>query len=245
MPKLTGNRIRDKLMKFFRLRPKAPQPTELPVDIAATERPNTPLPPPQLPSTIEPPVLNPHDIEPTSTKPEKAFAKGKSFERDMAILSIAYTLQESSELKTLIQLIVVICNNDSEGQVMSAMYHAYRFPTVLSFSLPKFLKPVLDSVFNLHLLPMLSVLKRHWRSHRSKSKNLAVIFYGPGRSKCLYSSLRTVAKLKTIQLNGDGKSLDELKIMINEDIERMTVSFDISVCPSRCHIIHTWFSLRL
>ena len=59
----------------------------------------------------------------------------------------------------------------------------------------------------------------------------------------VYSSFRTVAKLKTIQLNGDGKSLDKLTIEINEHIERIKVSFDISVCPTRYHI-HTSFSLH-
>ena len=77
-------------------------------------------------------MLNPHDTEPTSTRLEKVFTKGKSFKRDMAILSIAYTLQENNELKRLIQLIVVTRDNDSEGQVMSAM-HVYGSPTVLSF----------------------------------------------------------------------------------------------------------------
>ena len=92
---------------------------------------------------------------------------------------------------------------------------------------------------------MLSVKKRQRRSHRSTSKNLAPIFHGPGRSEYLYPSFRTVAKLKTIQLNRDGKSLDELMIMINEDIERIKVSLDIPGCPSRYHIIHTLFSLHL
>ena len=160
-PKPTGDGKRDKFLKFLRLQPRAPQSTESSIDIQATQRPTTPLPPPQLAGTIEPPVLNPHDVQPTSTKLEKVFTKGKSFKRDMAILSIAYTLQESSELKRLIQLIVVIRDNDSEGQVMSAMYHAYRSPTVLSFSLPKFSKPALGSVFNLHLLTMPSVQKPH------------------------------------------------------------------------------------
>ena len=161
-PKPTGDGKRDKFWKFLRLQPRAPQSTESSIDIQATRRPTTPLPPPpQLAGTIEPPVLNPHNVQPTSTKLEKVFTKGKSFKRDMAILSIAYTLQESSELKRLIQLIVVIRDNDSEGQVMSAMYHEYRSPTVLSFSLPKFSKPALGSVFNLHLLTMPSVQKPH------------------------------------------------------------------------------------
>jgi len=136
-PKPTGDRKRDKLMKFLHFRPGTPQPTE--------------------------PVLNPHDTEPTSTKLEKVFAKGKSFTRDMAVLSIAYTLQESSELKRLIEQIVVIRDKDSDGQVMFAMYYAYPPLTVLSSSLPKFSKPALGSVFNLHLLPVFSVQKPHGR----------------------------------------------------------------------------------
>jgi len=157
-PKLTADRKRDMFMKLLQWRPGTPQPT----DIAATQPPNT-LPPPQLAGNMEPPVLNPHDIKPTSTKLEKVFAKGKSFKRDMALLSIAYMLQESSELKRLIQLIVVIRDKDSEGQVRSAMYHAYRSLTVLSSSLQKFSKPALGSVLNLHLLPVSSVRKPHRR----------------------------------------------------------------------------------
>ena len=229
-------------MEFFHLRPRTPQPS---IDIPSTQPPTTPLPPPQLEGTTEPPVLNLHDIEPTSTKLQKVFTKGKSFKKDLAILSIAYTLQKDPNLKRLIQLIVVIRNNDSEDQVMSAMYHAYRSPTILSFSLPKFSKSALGSAFSLHLLPMLSVKKRHRRSHRLTSENLAVIFHGPCRSEYLYPLFRTVAKLKTIQLNRDGKSLDDLMIMIKEDIERIKVSLDIPGCPSRDRIIHTLFSLHL
>jgi hypothetical protein len=130
-PKPTGDRKRDKFMKFLHFRPTTPQPTE----------------------------SSYNGTEPSSNKLEKVFAKGKSFKRDMAILSIAYTLQESSELKRLILLIVVIRDKDSEGQVMSAMYDVYRFLIVLSSSLPKFSKPALGSVFNLHLLTMPSVQK--------------------------------------------------------------------------------------
>ena len=59
--------------------------------------------------------------KPTSSKQKKKFTKGESFKKDIAILSIAYTLQENSELKRLIQLIVVIRDNDSKEEVMSAM----------------------------------------------------------------------------------------------------------------------------
>ena len=234
-PKLTGHRKRDKIMEFFHLRPtRTPPPTQSSTDgIAATQPTPAPLPPPQLAGKTEP----------TSTKPEKVFAKGKSFKKDMAILSIAYTLQKNSELSSLIQLIVLIQNNDSEGQVMSAIHHAYRSPTVLPFSLPKFSKPALSSAFSLHLLPMPSVQKPHGRLQRSASKN-SLIVYRPDCSECLYPSFRTVAKLKTIQIEGDGKSLDELMTMIREDIESIKVSLDIPVCPIRHHNIHTSFSLQ-
>ena len=69
---------------------------------------------------------------------EESIREGQIFKRDMAILSIAYTLQESTKLQRLMQLIVVIRNKDSEGQLTFAMYHAYRSLTVLSSSLPKF-----------------------------------------------------------------------------------------------------------
>ena len=240
-PKATAHRKRDKLLEFFHLRPRTPPLTPSSLSIATMQPTTAPLPPPQLAGNIEPPVLNPHDIEPASTKREKVFTRGKSFKKDMAILSIAYTLQKDPELKSLIQLIVVIRDNDSKDQVMSAMYTAYRSPTVLSFSLPTFSKPALGSAFSLHLLRMYSVQERHRRSRCSKSKNLAVIVHGPGRSECLHPSFRTLAKLKAMQLNGDDKSFDEVMITINEDIERIKVSLDILVCPPT---IHTSFSLH-
>ena len=162
-PKPTGHRKRDRILEFFHLRPRTPPLTSSALGIAATQLTTAPLPPLQLAGNIEPPVLNPHDIEPTSTKRGKVFTKGKSFKKDMAILSIAYTLQKDPELKSLIQLIFVIRNNDSKDQVMSAMYTAYRSPTVLSFSLPTFSKPVLGSAFSLQLLTIPSVQKPHRR----------------------------------------------------------------------------------
>ena len=141
-----GVRIRDQLMESLHLRPRNPLRTQSFIDVLAATHINFPM--------LE---------ELTSTKVEKVFAKGKSFKKDMAILSIAYTLQENSELKRLVQLIVVIHDNDSEGQVMSTIYNAYRSPTVLSFSLPKFSKPALGSAFSLHLLPRPSVQKPHRR----------------------------------------------------------------------------------
>ncbi|KIJ91635.1 hypothetical protein K443DRAFT_475600, partial [Laccaria amethystina LaAM-08-1] len=103
-PKPTGNRKRDKFMKFLHFRPRTPQPTGSSINGA----------------------------EPSSNMLEKVFAKGKSFKRDMAILSIAYTLQESSELKRLILLIVVIRDKDSEGQLTEVLEICARFSVQLA-----------------------------------------------------------------------------------------------------------------
>ncbi|KDR68409.1 hypothetical protein GALMADRAFT_1354407 [Galerina marginata CBS 339.88] len=65
-------------------------------------------------------------------KPKKAFTKGESFERDMAILYIAYAIQESPELKKLIQLIVVIRDKDSEGQLTDVLEICARFSVQLA-----------------------------------------------------------------------------------------------------------------
>ncbi|EDQ98767.1 tetratricopeptide repeat-containing protein [Laccaria bicolor S238N-H82] len=188
-PKPTRDRKRDKLMTFFHLpvRPRTPQPTESSsIDIAATQPPTTALPLPQSAGNIEPPVLNPHDTEPTSTKLEKVkFAKGKSFKRDMAILSIAYTLQESPELKRLIQLIVIIRDKDSEGQLTEILETCARFIVQLASATD---------------------------AQRAEATRAITAFN------------ETVAKLKTIQ-HGDGKSLDGLMVMINEDIDRIKPSF--------------------
>ncbi|KIJ96372.1 hypothetical protein K443DRAFT_73178, partial [Laccaria amethystina LaAM-08-1] len=156
-PKPMGHRKRDKFMKFLGLRPRTPQPTE-----------------------------SSHDVEPTSTKLERVFAKGKSFKRDMAILSIAYTLQESSELKSLIQLIVVIRNKDSEGQLTEVLETCARFSVQLASA-----------------------------THAQRAE----------ATRAMTAFTETVAKLKTIQLNGHDKSLDGLMIMINKDIDRIKPSF--------------------
>ncbi|KIJ91500.1 hypothetical protein K443DRAFT_114936 [Laccaria amethystina LaAM-08-1] len=184
-------------MQFLHLRPRIPQPTESSIDIAATQPPTTPL-PPQLAGNVGPPVLNPHDIEPTSTKLEKVFAKGKSFKRDMAILSIAYTLQECSELKRLIQLIVVIRDKDSEDQLTEVLETCARFSVQLASAND---------------------------AQRAEATRAITAFNEPDRSECLHPSFRTVENLKTIQLNGDGKSLDGLMDMIKEDIDRIKPSF--------------------
>ncbi|KIK00304.1 hypothetical protein K443DRAFT_66010, partial [Laccaria amethystina LaAM-08-1] len=157
-PKPTGDRKRDKFMKFLHFRPTTPQPTE---------------------SSF-------NGTEPSSNKLEKVFAKGKSFKRDMAILSIAYTLQESSELKRLILLIVVIRDKDSEGQLTEVLETCARFSVQLASAND---------------------------AQRAEATRAITAFN------------ETVENLKTIQLNGDGKSLDGLMDMIKEDINRIKPSF--------------------
>ena len=49
---------------------------------------------------------------------KKTFAKGKSFERDIAVLSATYILDESPELKDLIKLVILIRDKDDVGQVI-------------------------------------------------------------------------------------------------------------------------------
>ncbi|EDR07690.1 uncharacterized protein LACBIDRAFT_294471 [Laccaria bicolor S238N-H82] len=166
-----------------RVRPRTPQPAESSIGITVTQPPTTALPLPQLAGNIEPPVLNPHDTEPTSTKLEKVkFAKGKSFKRDMAILSIAYTLQESPELKRLIQLIVVIRDKDSEGQLTEILETCARFIVQLASATD---------------------------AQRAEATRAITAFN------------ETVAKLKTIQLNGNGKSLDASGLMDQAFIRRL------------------------
>ncbi|KDR83264.1 hypothetical protein GALMADRAFT_89121 [Galerina marginata CBS 339.88] len=183
---LTPSRKRDKVKEFFRLRPRTPQPPESSVNLAAT---SSPIAPPRLPQSAgdaQPMVLNLRGIRNPSIQPGKVFAKGDSFKRDMAILYTAYILKENPELKRLIQLIVVIRDNDSEGQLSAVLETCARFSVRLA--------SVTDA-------------------QRAETTQAITAFH------------ETVAKLKTFQPDGDGKSLDGLMSMINEDIDRIKPSF--------------------
>ena len=59
---------------------------------------------------------------------QKAFTKSKNFEKDIAILSATYILDQNPDLKTLIYIIIVMHDKDEEGQVMGILYiiHIYR-----------------------------------------------------------------------------------------------------------------------
>ncbi|KDR71353.1 hypothetical protein GALMADRAFT_144037 [Galerina marginata CBS 339.88] len=183
---LKPGRKRDKIRQFFGSRPRTPQLPESSINLAAQSSPITPLPLPQSASDAQPTVLNLQGIQTPSIQPGKAFAKGKSFKRDMAILSIAYILQESPELKKLIQLIVVIRDKDSEGQLTAVLETCTRFSVQLASAAD---------------------------AHRAEATQAITVFH------------ETVAKLRTIQLDGDGKSLDGLTSMINKDIDRIKPSF--------------------
>lgn len=59
---------------------------------------------------------------------QKAFTKSKNFEKDIAILSATYILDQNPDLKTLIYIIIVMHDKDEEGQVMGILctIHIYR-----------------------------------------------------------------------------------------------------------------------
>ena len=59
---------------------------------------------------------------------QKAFMKSKNFEKDIAILSATYILDQNPDLKMLIYIIIVMHYKDKEGQVMGILYiiHIYR-----------------------------------------------------------------------------------------------------------------------
>ncbi|KDR74898.1 hypothetical protein GALMADRAFT_566661 [Galerina marginata CBS 339.88] len=183
---LTPGRKRDKVKEFFRLRPRTPQPPESSVNLAATSSSITPPRLPQSAGDAQPTVLNLQGIRNPSIQPGNVFAKGDSFKRDMAILYTAYILKENPELKRLIQLIVVIRDNDSEGQLTAVLETCTRFSVRLA--------SVTDA-------------------QRAETTQAITAFN------------ETVAKLKTFQPDGDGKSLDGLMSMINEDIDRIKPSF--------------------
>ncbi|KAF8884071.1 hypothetical protein CPB84DRAFT_1850787 [Gymnopilus junonius] len=67
---------------------------------------STPAPEAGHPDAISPPI-----------KKQKAFVKGKSFEKDIALLSASFTLQEMPELKGLILLIAIIYDVDNEDKL--------------------------------------------------------------------------------------------------------------------------------
>ncbi|KDR83220.1 hypothetical protein GALMADRAFT_874858 [Galerina marginata CBS 339.88] len=184
-PEPTRDRKRDKFKKWLHLGPGTSQPAESSIKVPPTRPPTTLL--PQLVGDAEPPALNPYyDIQRPSVKPEKAFAKGKSFERDMAVLYTAYILQENSELKKLVQLIVVIRDKDSEGQLTDVLETCARFSVQLASATD---------------------------AQRTEATQAIAAFN------------ETVAKLNTIQLDGDVKSLDGWMSTVNKDIDRIKPSF--------------------
>ncbi|KAF8191174.1 tetratricopeptide repeat-containing protein [Pholiota molesta] len=86
----------------------------------------SPPPPTQMPSqsssdnvtTTSPNAL---DTPPSQIVPQKAFVKSKMFEKDIAVLSIAYIMAENPELKRLIRLIAEIDDKDTEDQLTNVL----------------------------------------------------------------------------------------------------------------------------
>jgi hypothetical protein len=87
----------------------------------------SPPPPTQIPSqssgdNVTTTSPNAPDTPPPQIVPQKAFVKSKMFEKDIAVLSIAYIMAENPELKRLIRLIAEIDDQDMEDQVKCYPY---------------------------------------------------------------------------------------------------------------------------
>jgi len=111
----TSTRKLNKFKAFFR--GATPQPPESFNNVVATPLPATPTPPQSSNANVAPAAPNAPDIHPTPVAPQKYFAKSKNFEKDIAILSATYILEQNPELKRLIRLIVVIHDKDEEDRV--------------------------------------------------------------------------------------------------------------------------------
>ncbi|KAF8954224.1 hypothetical protein BDZ97DRAFT_1928594 [Flammula alnicola] len=127
-PRLTP--IFDKFKAFVRR--KTPQPPEASNNIVATPPPATPIPPQSSDDDVAPAVPNAPDIPQPPVAPQKAFVKSKMFEKDIAVLSATYVLEENPELKRLIHLIVVIHDKDEEDQLISVLETCARFSVQLA-----------------------------------------------------------------------------------------------------------------
>jgi hypothetical protein len=94
-----------------------PPPTQIPSQISGD---NVTTTSPNAPDTPSPQIV-----------PQRAFVKSKMFEKDIAVLSIAYIMAENPELKRLIRFIAEIDDKDMEDRVMLSIHYAYRSLTIL------------------------------------------------------------------------------------------------------------------
>ncbi|KAF8903428.1 tetratricopeptide repeat-containing protein [Gymnopilus junonius] len=117
-------RKRDKLKNFFS-RSLTPQPRDSSPNVTAS-RPSTPN-----ASHTSNVALSP-DPRDRPVKARKAFTKGQSLQKDLAILSTSYVLQEASDLKELLQLIVLIHDNDEEDKLADVLESCARFSVQLA-----------------------------------------------------------------------------------------------------------------
>jgi hypothetical protein len=109
----------------FLSRRKAPQPPGPTTNVAATvPPPPTPIPPQSSNDNVALAADNTPDIPPAPVAPQKAFAKSKMFQKDIAVLSMSYIIAENPELKKLIHLIVGIHGRDERDQVRSSIRYA-------------------------------------------------------------------------------------------------------------------------
>ncbi|KAF8961753.1 tetratricopeptide repeat-containing protein [Flammula alnicola] len=180
-PRLTP--IFDKFKGF--VRHKTPQPPEGSSNIVATPPPAIPIPPQSSDDDVAPAVSNAPDIPPPPVAPQKAFVKSKMFEKDIAILSATYVLEEHPELKRLIHLIVAIHDKDEEDQLIGVLETCARFSVQLASAT---------------------------EAHRAEATEAITVF------------IKTVEKIKTVQLESDAQSMDALTSMVDDEIAKIKSS---------------------
>ncbi|KAF8968449.1 hypothetical protein BDZ97DRAFT_2072848 [Flammula alnicola] len=176
--------IFDKFKAFVRR--KTPQPPDASNNVVATPPPATPIPPQSSDDDVVPAVPNAPDISSTPVAPQKAFVKSKMFEKDIAVLSATYILEENPELKRLIHLIVVIHDKDEEDQLIGVLETCARFSVQLASAT---------------------------EAHRAEATEAITAF------------IKTVEKIKTVQLEGDAQSLDALTSMVDDEIAKSKSSY--------------------
>ncbi|KAF8966679.1 tetratricopeptide repeat-containing protein [Flammula alnicola] len=181
--KPTSTPIFDKFKAFVRR--KTPQPPEASNIVVATSPPVTPIPPQSSGDDVAPAVPNAPDIPSPPVAPQKAFVKSKMFEKDIAILSVTYILEENPELKRLIHLIVSIHDKDEEDQLNGVLETCARFSVQLASAT---------------------------EAHRAEATEAITVF------------VKTVEKIKTVQLAGDAQSLDALTSMVDDEIAKIKSS---------------------
>ncbi|KAF8966689.1 tetratricopeptide repeat-containing protein, partial [Flammula alnicola] len=180
--KPTSTPIFDKFKAFVRR--KTPQP-ETSNNVVATPPPVTTIPPQSSDDDVAPAVPNAPDIPSPPVAPQKAFVKSKMFEKDIAVLSATYVLEENAELKRLIHLIVIIHDKDEKDQLIGVLETCARFSVQLASAT---------------------------EAHRAEATEAITVF------------IKTVEKIKTVQLESDAQSMDALTSIVDDEIAKIKSS---------------------